>query len=189
MLQDSGLDVMNKNISIGEVIIDSGQIKRKVRELGDSIGKDFSGFLLPPVIIGVLNGSFVFLSDLIRVDGMSKLNYDLDFITLSSYKDSTESEKVDLKQDFTLDITNRNILIVEDIVDSGHTLNYLLDYLYRFNPLSIEICVLVDKLERRDIDVPINYKGFTLDKGFIVGYGMDYKGYGRHLSNIHLYNE
>ena len=164
-------------------ILSADQIKQKVKQLGTVISEDYKD--LNPVLVGVLNGSFIFLGDLIR--GL-KIIHEIDFIKISSYTNGSTSGEITLINDISMNISEREILIVEDIVDTGNSLAYLKKHLGDHNPKKIKTCTLIDKKERREVDVSIEYKGFEVDRGFLIGYGMDYKGWGRNLRDIHVLN-
>ncbi|WP_435531314.1 hypoxanthine phosphoribosyltransferase [Pseudoneobacillus rhizosphaerae] len=161
-------------------MISEAEIAKRVKELASEIEKDFNNE--PIFLIVVLKGSFVFAADLIR-----QMNSDVnvDFISVSSYSDQTETTgKVKLLKDLDADITNKNVLVVEDIIDSGLTLHFLRDHLQMHKPKSIKICTLLDKPERRRIDLPVDYVGFVIPDEFIVGYGIDYAQKYRNLPYI-----
>ena len=163
---------MNKDIE--RIFFTEEQIKAKVAELGRRITEAYEG--KNPVFIGVLKGSFIFMSDLVRcVD----LNCGIDFMVLSSYGDgSTTTGSVAVKKDIDRDIKGKDVIIVEDIVDTGTTMSFLVDYLAKREPASIAICALLDKPSRRTVDVKVKYFGFECPDEFIVGYGLDYaEGY------------
>ncbi len=154
-----------------EIILSESQIKEKVRELAAQITKDYSD--KTPIVIGILKGSVVFLSDLIRaVD----LPISLDFIAVSSYgSEMTSSGVVRIQYDMKTSIEGRDVLVVEDIVDTGLTLAYLMENFATKHPKSIKICALLDKKEARksDIELKIDYAGFEVPDKFLVGYGLD----------------
>lgn len=164
-------------------ILSADQINMMVRQLGRTISEDFKD--LNPVLIGVLNGSFIFLGDLIR---NLKIIHEIDFIKISSYTNGSTSGEISLINDISMDISDRNVLIVEDIVDTGNSLAYLKKHLSEYKPKNIKTCALIDKKERREIEVRIEYCGFEVEGGFLIGYGMDYKGWGRNLKDIHVLN-
>jgi hypoxanthine phosphoribosyltransferase len=166
---------------IAKILITSEEIQAKVREIGEQIARDYIplGDLL---LVGVLKGCVMFIVDLARAISMPLA---LDFIAISSYGHSTQSSGVvRLLKDLDTDISNRHVLIVEDIVDSGLTLNYLYSQLMRRNPASLRICALVNKPDRRVADVPIDYLGFDIPNEFVVGYGLDYGEVYRNLPYI-----
>jgi hypoxanthine phosphoribosyltransferase len=150
-------------------LIPKAKLQKKVASLARRISKDYQGKEL--VIVGVLKGAFLFLADLIR--GIA-IPLQIDFIQLASYGASTFSSGViKIKKDIDLPVENKDVLIVEDIVDFGYTMNYLLRFLAHKKPRSLKICALLDKPSRRKVKVPIAYKGFTVPDKFIVGYGLD----------------
>ena len=165
---------------IKKIIYSEEVIKEKVDELGKRITEDFSG--KDPIVIGVLKGANVFLSDLIRKISIPLI---VDFIDVSSYGLSTEtSGVVKINKDLDFSIEDKDILIVEDIIDSGLTLEYLLKNLKSRNPKTIRICSLLDKPERRRVDIKVDYIGFQIPDEFIVGYGIDYAEKYRNLPYI-----
>jgi len=151
-------------------MISEEEIRAKVKELAGRINADYRG--RSPLLVGILKGAFIFLADLIReID----LQVEVDFIATSSYGRSTESTGiVKIIKDLSQSITDRDVLLVEDIVDTGLTLRYLYNLLLSRNPRSLEICVLLDKKERRKVEVPVKYVGFEVPDLFLVGYGLDY---------------
>jgi len=135
------------------------------------------------ILIGVLKGSFVFLSDLIR---NLSIPVKIDFVGVSSYSDKTSSSgKIQLTKNIEIDIKNKNVLVVEDIVDSGLTLAWLIDYLMSFKPETVNVCALLDKRERRETQIQIDYTGHVVQEGFLVGYGLDYAEDYRNLPEIY----
>jgi hypoxanthine phosphoribosyltransferase len=165
-----------------EIILSESQINNKVQELGAEITKDYSG--KDPVFIGILKGSVIFLSDLIRsID----LPLSIDFISVSSYGDSMESSGVvRFLYDIKTSIEGRDVLLVEDIVDTGLTLDYLIKNFITRHPNSIQICTLLDKKKSRkpEIELDIAYTGFEVPNKFLVGYGLDYAEKYRNLPFI-----
>lgn len=161
-----------------QVLFYEEEIRRRVRELGEQISLDFKGKKL--VVIGILKGSLIFLADLIR---FITLPVFIDFISVSSYGKSTRSSgTVRILKDLDLNIRGCHVLLVEDIVDTGLTLNYLKDYMERRRPASFKICALLDKPGRRKVNVAVDYYGFSIPDQFVVGYGLDYNEYYRNLS-------
>lgn len=163
---------------IDTVLISSEQIQAKVREIGQQIAKDYTplGDLL---LVGVLKGCVMFMVDLARA---IPLPLAIDFIATSSYGHSTTSSGVvRLLKDLDTDIAGRHVLIVEDIIDSGLTLEYLTSQLLRRNPASLRICALLNKPDRRVTNIPVDYLGFDIPNEFVVGYGLDY---GEHYRNL-----
>jgi len=164
------------------IILQKG-IKTAVQRLAAEIRKDYSGKC--PVLIGVLKGSFIFLSDLIRELNMP---IKIDFIRAISYGSKDYSSgKVKLVKDIEMPIHGMDVLIVEDIVDKGYTLDFTIKHLKAKKPLSIKTCSLLDKPSKRTVDIKVDYTGFTLgaDVGFVVGYGLDYYEEYRYLPNIY----
>lgn len=155
-------------------------IQDRVRELGAQISKDFQDRHL--LAVCVLNGAFIFCADLVR--SMS-VETKIDFVKLSSYNDKTFSTgKIRFSMDMETSVQGRSVLIVEDIVDSGHTVSYLSRVLEERGAESVSLCALIDKHERREVEVRVDYAGFFLHEGFIVGYGLDYAEKYRNLPGI-----
>lgn len=167
-------------IKHGKILFTAEEIQKKVNELGSSITQDYQNKEL--LLINVLKGGVIFLTDLMRsID----LPVSIDFMAISSYGIITESSGVvRIIKDLEQSIENKNVLIVEDIVDTGLTLNYLIRNLESRNPCNIEVCTLLDRSVRRIIDTPIHYKGFDLPDVFVVGYGLDYAQKYRNLPYI-----
>lgn len=166
-------------------LIQEGKIKERIKEIAREIEKDYKGKV--PILVGVLKGSFIFLADLIR-----ELNMDLevDFLAVSSYGKSTKTSGiVKILKDLSTSIEGRDVILVEDICDSGLTLKYIVDLLARRNPKSIRICVLLDKKERRQVDISLDYVGFEVPDKFLVGYGLDYAERFRNLPYIREMSE
>lgn len=165
---------------VKDVMISEQEIKERVKELAAEIERDFNNEEI--FFIVVLKGSFVFAADLLRE---MKSNIQVDFISVSSYSDQTETTgKVKLLKDLDADITDRNVVVIEDIIDSGLTLHFLRDHLKMHKPKQVKICTLLDKPERRRIDLPVDYVGFVIPDEFIVGYGIDYAQQYRNLPYI-----
>lgn len=162
------------------MLFSEDEIKQAVARLAAEIKQDYQG--KQPLLIGVLKGSFVFMADLIR---QLELPVEVDFVKLSSYGAGTEtSGKVKVVQGLKTPIKERDVLVVEDIVDTGLTLSFLLDYLRKKKPASLRLCALTDKPSRRQVPVTINYLGFTVPNKFIVGYGIDWNEKFRYLPDI-----
>lgn len=171
----------DRHPDIARVLLTSQQIQARVAELGRQIAGDYAD-VDELLLVGVLKGSVVFIVDLAR---QIDLPLAMDFIAISSYGQSTESSGVvRLLKDLDSDIQDRHVLIVEDIIDSGLTLAYLLDQLERRNPASLRICSLLNKPERRTTDVRVDYLGFDIPNEFVVGYGLDYAERYRNLPFI-----
>ena len=155
---------------VSEVLISHQQIRERTEELGRQVTEDYRG--KNPLLICILKGGLMFLADLMReVD----LPLEIDFIAVSSYGDSTESSGVvRILMDLERNIQGRHVLIVEDIIDTGRTLSYIIGNLRTRGPASIKVCTLLDKPARRELEIPIDYVGFTIPDRFVIGYGLDY---------------
>jgi hypoxanthine phosphoribosyltransferase len=155
---------------VGDILVQSDELAHRVRELGDRISADYADRDL--FLVGVLKGAFFFLSDLMR---HLKVPCEVDFMAVASYGSSTDtSGVVRILKDLDSPIEGREVLIVEDIVDSGLTLSYLLRTLRARNPASLEVCALLTKPERRKVELPIKYVGFEIPNRFAIGYGLDF---------------
>jgi hypoxanthine phosphoribosyltransferase len=163
---------------IGEIVVTEDQIQAKITELGQRIGADYAD--RPLTLVSVLKGSLPFMADLMRA---IPVPVRIDLMEVSSYGgSSTESSGlVRILKDLSASIEGDDVLIVEDIIDTGLTLNYLLRYLRGKNPRSLRICTLLDKPARRLVDIPVDYIGFTIPDQFVVGYGLDYAEFYRNL--------
>ncbi|MGI6734493.1 MAG: hypoxanthine phosphoribosyltransferase [Anaerovoracaceae bacterium] len=176
---------MEKKYVFGDVMIGKEELRERVAELGKEISRDYKGESI--LAICILKGAVIFMSDLIR-----ELNVEtkIDFMAVSSYGASTESTGVvRILKDLDSNIEGENVIIVEDIIDSGLTLKYLKEYLLARNPKSLKICTLLDKPERRVADVKADYIGFSIENKFIVGYGLDYNQMYRNLPYISYLEE
>lgn len=157
-----------------KVLLSYEQIQERVKELAKQITLDYSSVdnsIRRPVFICTLKGAIYFFADLTR---NIKRPIMLDFAKLSSYKNGTVSGEMDMQSDITTDIEGRDVIIVEDIIDSGKTLKFFTELLQKRNPRSIKICAFLDKKERREVDIAADYVGFDIPCGFVVGYGLDY---------------
>lgn len=153
----------------------------KVADVARRISADYKDSEL--VLVGILKGAFVFMSDLMRC---LTIPVEIDFICASSYgSDDSSSGKINLTKELSIDIKNKNVLVIEDIVDTGITLAYLIKYLKSFGPKSIKICAMLDKRERREIDIKTDYSCHVVESGFLVGYGLDYAEKYRYLPEIY----
>jgi hypoxanthine phosphoribosyltransferase len=161
------------------LVIDAARIRRRVAELGAAIARDYAD--RPPLLVGVLKGSVPFLADLVR---QIPLPVRVDFIAISSYGDGGRSGVVRILKDLSQSIEGDDVLLVEDIIDTGLTVTYLLATLRARRPRSLEVCALLDRTARRIIEVPIRYRGFEIPDEFVVGYGLDYRGRYRNLPAI-----
>jgi len=161
-------------------VLSKADIAKKVSTLAQRISKDYAHKEV--VAVGILKGSFIFLADLVRE---LTIPVQIDFVRLASYgSDTASSGKVQLTKEIELDLRNRHVLVVEDIVDSGMTIAYLLDHLRQFHPESVKVCAFIDKTERREVEIPIDYVGHVVDHGFLVGYGLDFDDKYRALPEI-----
>jgi hypoxanthine phosphoribosyltransferase len=172
-------------VPIGETLVSEEDLQRRVRELGDEISRDYEGRDL--FLVGVLKGAVFFLSDLMRVISVPS---EVDFMAVASYGSSTDSSGVvRILKDLDVSIEGREVLIVEDIVDSGLTLSYLLRTLRARDPRSLEVCALLTKPERREVDLPIRYVGFEIPNRFAIGYGLDHAERYRNLPYVAVLDE
>lgn len=174
-------EVANLHEDVGEILLTEEQIAAKVRELGARISVDYAGRRV--TLVSVLKGSLPFMADLMRA---IDIPVRIDLMEVSSYGGSaTESSGlVRILKDLSASIADEDVLIVEDIIDTGLTLNYLLRYLWERNPASIRVCCLLDKPARRLAEIPIDYIGFTIPDRFVIGYGLDYNERYRNLPYI-----
>ncbi len=165
---------------IKQILLTQEQLQEKVKELGKQITEDYKG--RTPLVICVLKGAFIFMADLVK---QIEIPIEIDFMAVSSYGTSTKSTGVvKIVKDLDASVEGRDVLIVEDIIDSGLTLSYLIDVLERRNALSVSVVTLLDKPERRSVDLEVDYKGFVLPDEFVVGYGLDYAEKYRNLPYI-----
>lgn len=159
-----------------EVLIPEADLRERVRALGEEITRDYAG--RSPVVVGVLKGSFVFLADLVRAIDLPVV---VDFIGVASYQGTTTTGAVKITSDLSRPIDGKDVLLVEDIVDTGLSMRYLLDSLSIRQPASLKVCALLEKPARARVKVPIDYRGFTIGDEFVVGYGLDWDGRMRNL--------
>ena len=179
-------DILQQWAGVGEdvreILISEEQIRATVHRIGAEITADYAGSR--PLLVGVLNGVLLFMADLLR---SIQIPVDIDFMAIASYSaESRERGVVRLEKDLSAPLEGRHVLFVEDVIDTGLTLNYLLMNLQARGPASIHVCTLFDKPRRRLIDIPIRYKGFELPDKFVVGYGLDYRGLYRNLPFVGL---
>ena len=166
--------------AVTEVLIDRDVLQRRIRELGEEISSDYTGRDL--LLVGVLKGAVFFMADLMR---NLTIPCEIDFMAISSYGDSTDSSGVvRILKDLDINIEGRDVLVVEDIIDSGLTLSYLMRNLEAREPASLEICALLTKPERREIEVPVRYVGFEIPNKFVIGYGLDFAERYRNLPYV-----
>jgi len=163
------------------LLIPADDIKKKVGELGKRISEDFRD--RNPVFVGILKGGFIFLADLVR-----EIDFDveIDFVRASSYKEGMEPGEIELLMDVTTPLKGRHVLLVEDMLDTGVTLHFLKSVILSKEPASLKICALIDKKERRQIEIEADYTGFDIGEGFIVGYGTDCGEAGRNLPGVYV---
>lgn len=167
-----------------EVLIDEETISKRIIQLADQINNDYKGEKL--TLICILKGSLYFYADLSR-----KINLDteLEFIRVSSYEGENSTGKIDFKLDLDEEVTNKNVIVVEDIVDTGNTLDSLLKHLKKQKPKSLKLCTLLDKKDRRETEVPIDYVGFKIPNHFVIGYGLDLDQKYRNIPEIDCFIE
>jgi hypoxanthine phosphoribosyltransferase len=171
--------------AVGEILIDEETLSTRVAELGAEVSADYQGRDL--LLIGVLKGAVFFMADLMR---HITVPCEVDFMAISSYGDSTDSSGiVRILKDLDINIEGRDVLVVEDIIDSGLTLSYLMRNLESREPASLEVCALMTKPDRREIDVPVRYIGFEIPNRFVVGYGLDFGERYRNLPYVAVLSE
>lgn len=162
---------------LGDVVVPTADIQAKIAELGDAITRDYDG--LEPILVGVLKGASLFLADLAR---RIRLPLRFDFMAVASYGSATKTSGiVRILKDLDHEIEGHHVIVVEDIIDSGLTLNYLLRYLRARRPASLEVCALFSKEGRQRVPIPVRYEGFRIGPEFVVGYGLDYQERFRNL--------
>ena len=168
----------NLEQDIAKILITREQLQQRIAELGDALSREYAGKDL--LLVCVLKGGVLFLSDLMRA---IHIPHEIDFMAISSYGGGrTESSGVvRIVMDLNRNIANRNVVIVEDIIDTGHTLSYMTENLRTRNPRSLKICTLLNKPSRREVDVHVDYIGFDIPNEFVVGYGLDYDEIYRNL--------
>jgi len=167
---------------VGEILIDEEALRNRIRGLGEEISADYAGRDL--LLIGVLKGAVFFMADLMRCLTVA---CEVDFMAISSYGASTDSSGVvRILKDLDINIEGRDVLVVEDIIDSGLTLSYLIRNLEAREPASLEVCALLTKPARREIDVPVRYVGFEIPNRFVIGYGLDFAERYRNLPYVAL---
>jgi hypoxanthine phosphoribosyltransferase len=169
--------------NLGEIVVSGDELQQRISELGKEITADYTG--RPPLLVGVLKGAFVFMSDLARA---IELPVEFDFMAISSYGSATKtSGVVRIVKDLDLDLSGRDVLVVEDIIDSGLTLNYLRRNLLARNPASLEICALLVREDQQKADLDLKYVGFTIPPAFVIGYGLDVAERYRNLPDVRVY--
>ena len=166
--------------TVGEVLIDEAALRQRIEELGEEISADYDGREV--LLVGVLKGAVFFMADLMR---QLSLLCEIDFMAISSYGEGTDSSGVvRILKDLDSNITDRHVLILEDIIDTGLTLSYLMRNLGAREPASLEVCALLVKHGRRETDVPVKYVGFEIPNRFVVGYGLDFGERYRNLPHV-----
>jgi len=170
---------------VGEILISADELQGRIRELGREITEDYAGRDL--LLVGVLKGAVFFMADLMR---HLKVPCEIDFMAISSYGASTDSSGVvRILKDLDINIEGRHVLVVEDIIDSGLTLSYLVRNLESREPESLEVCALLTKTARREIDVEVRYVGFEIPNKFVIGYGLDFAERYRNLPYVGVLHE
>ena len=171
--------------AVGEILIEEPALQARIAELGEEISNDYLGKDL--LLVGVLKGAVFFMADLMR---SLTVPCEVDFMAISSYGDSSDSSGVvRILKDLDIPLQGRDVLVVEDIIDSGLTLSYLMRNLRAREPASLEVCALLTKPDRREIEVPVRYVGFEIPNRFVVGYGLDYAERYRNLRYVGVLNE
>jgi hypoxanthine phosphoribosyltransferase len=173
-------ELLERDPLLDRILIGSEDIQRRVSELGREISVDYAD--MTPILITVLKGGVVFIADLMR---RLSILHEIDFMSVSSYQGGTSSTGVvRIQQDLERGISGRDVILVEDVVDTGYTLNYLLDTLRIREPRSVKICALLNKADAREKEVPLGYVGFDIPNEFVIGYGLDYDEKYRNLPFI-----
>ncbi|MBS1113152.1 MAG: hpt [Nitrospirae bacterium] len=169
---------------VGKPFLTVEQIQNKNRELADRISNDYKGKNL--LAVGILKGAFIFFSDIVR---LIRVPLYIDFLVVSSYLKSESSGEIIMHSDVREEIADKDVLLIEDIVDTGITLNYIRERILQKEPKSLKICTFLDKKARRQVDVPIDYVGFEIPDKFVVGYGLDYDNKFRNLPYISTFKK
>jgi hypoxanthine phosphoribosyltransferase len=171
-------------LKLGRELISAEAIQQRVREMAERISRDYQGIERPLILLSVLKGSVYFATDLSR---HLTVPVNFDYVAVSSYGAGTESSgHVQLLKDLTMDVAGRDVLMVEDIIDTGLTTSFLFDHVQRHRPSSLKLAVLLNKAERRVVQVPIAYQSFEIPNQFVVGYGLDYDELYRNLSAVYV---
>jgi len=168
----------------GKPLFNSQEIQAKVKELAERITKDYSGKEL--LAVGILKGAYMFFSDLVRA---IEVPLTLDFIIASSYIKTETSGEVKMYYDIREDIPDKHVLLIDDIVDTGITLNYIRERVLARSPQSVKVCAFLDKKEKREVEIPLDYVGFEIPNEFVVGYGLDYDNKFRNLPYISIFKK
>ena len=172
---------MNKEKGISKILIDEKQINEKVKELAKRISDDYRKKENTPCLVGLLKGSFIFIADLSRyID----IPIEIDFMIVSSYGNNQIGSEIKILKDIDVQLSGRDVIIVEDIIDTGYTLEKICEVLQTRNIASLKICALLNKPSRRKVNINIDYNGFNIEDEFVVGYGIDYAQKYRNLNYI-----
>ena len=166
-----------------EVMIPAEEIDKAVAKVAERLNVDYAKNDKAPIFVGVLSGSYMFLADLVR---KTTFNNEITFVKISSYEGTQSTGTITQKLGIDFDIEGRDIIIVEDIVETGHSINHMLNYIRSLNPNSVEVCTLFFKPEKYLYDMPIKYRAMEIGNEFIVGYGLDYDQIGRNLKDIYV---
>jgi hypoxanthine phosphoribosyltransferase len=169
---------------VGKPLLTVQQIQNRVRELAQEISGDYEGREI--ISVGVLKGAFMFFSDIVK---LIQVPTDIDFLNVSSYNKTESSGQITVHTGLREEITGRHVLLIEDIIDTGFTIKYIKDLLLAKKPASLKVCCLLDKKERRKVDVKIDYTGFEIPDKYVVGYGLDYENRFRNLPYIAVLKE
>lgn len=169
---------------VGKPFLTVEQIQNKNRELAARISADYQGKDL--LAVGILKGAFIFFSDLVR---LIQIPLTIDFIVASSYLKSDTSGEIKLHYDIREELANKDVLLVEDIIDTGISMNYIRERILNREPRSLKICTFLDKKERREVDLPLDYVGFEIPNDFVVGYGLDYDNKYRNLPYVSIFKK
>ena len=173
---------MNKEKGISKILVEEKQINEKVKELAKRISDDYRKKENAPCLVGLLKGSFIFIADLSRyID----IPIEIDFMIVSSYGNNQIGSEIKILKDIDVQLSGRDVIIVEDIIDTGHTAKFLLDFIgHNFQTKSTTFCSLLNKKSKRVVDVDADFSGFVVDDKFLVGYGLDFEGYYRNIPYI-----
>lgn len=169
---------------IGKPFLTVEQIQKKVKELADTISRDYEGKEI--LVIGILKGAFMFLSDIVK---LIQVPMDIDFLIANSYVKAQSTGQMKMHADLREDVKDRHVLLLEDIVDTGITLNYIQKLLAERNPASLRTCTFLDKKSCRKIEIPLDYVGYQIPDHYVVGYGLDYQNKYRNLPYIAVFKE
>ena len=169
---------------VGKPFLTVEQIQNKNRELADRISNDYNGKNM--LAVGILKGAFIFFSDIVR---LIRVPLNIDFVIASSYLKSETSGEIKMHYDIRDEVADKDVLLIEDIVDTGITLNFIRERILQRGPKSLRICTFLDKRGRRQVDVPIDYVGFEISNEFVVGYGLDYDNKFRNLPYISTFKK